>query len=120
MGGDILQFDYCFLDEFEYNAKAFQKRLIKPEAACGLLEKLNSHLADCAPYDAATIESSFGAFCDQEQIKPGDVIHALRVATTGSPAGFGMFETLAVLGKDTVAARIQKTLEKAKEVASNS
>ena len=39
--------------------------------------------------------------------------HAIRIAVTGKPAGFGMFETLAILGKEKVAVRIDQTLERA-------
>ena len=35
---------------------------------------------------------------------------ALRVATTGQAVGFGMFETLAILGRDSTCARIDRAL----------
>ena len=47
-----------------------------------------------------------------EEIKIGQIIHALRVAVTGKGVGFGMFETLEVLGKDSCLKRIDRTLAK--------
>ena len=35
-----------------------------------------------------------------EGIKIGQIIHAVRVAVTGKAVGFGLFETLAILGKE--------------------
>jgi glutamyl-tRNA synthetase len=40
----------------------------------------------------------------------GQLIHALRVAVTGKPVGFGMFETLAILGRDRVLRRLDRVL----------
>ena len=39
-------------------------------------------------------------FVQAEGIAIGQIIHALRVAVTGKAVGFGVFETLAILGKD--------------------
>jgi glutamyl-tRNA synthetase len=42
-----------------------------------------------------------------------DIIHAIRVATTGKAAGFGMFETLAILGRERTLARIDAAITRA-------
>jgi glutamyl-tRNA synthetase len=47
----------------------------------------------------------------------GDVIHALRVAVTGKGVGFGMFETLEILGRERCLARIDRALELAAAAA---
>jgi glutamyl-tRNA synthetase len=49
-------------------------------------------------------------FLDEKQIKPAEVIHALRVAATGKAVGLGMFETLELLGKERTLRRIERTL----------
>jgi glutamyl-tRNA synthetase len=110
MAGDILDFDYCLIDEIQYNQKAFTKRICKPAGAQDLLARLREHLATTESFDAASVEESVNQFCASAQIELKDIIHALRVATTGSPAGFGMFETLAILGKEKVLARIDQAL----------
>jgi glutamyl-tRNA synthetase len=110
MGGDILNFDYCFIDELQYNEKAFNKRLVKATEACELLAKLSEQLSQCESFDSQSVEASINDFCHSEGIQLGQIIHALRVATTGKPAGFGMFDTLAVIGKESVLSRLNATL----------
>jgi glutamyl-tRNA synthetase len=39
-------------------------------------------------------------------VKPGEVIHPVRVAATGRTVGPGLFETLAVLGRERVLQRL--------------
>ena len=39
----------------------------------------------------------------------------MRVATTGKPVGFGMFEILEILGRDRCVARIDRALALAAE-----
>ena len=110
MAGDILDFDYCFVDHVEYDEKAFEKRLLKPADACDLLDRLGQDLAACETFDAESLERRVAAFCEREEIKLGQIIHALRIATTGKPAGFGMFETLSIIGKEGVVERIGATV----------
>ena len=45
-----------------------------------------------------------------EGINIGQIIHAVRVAVTGKAVGFGLFETLAILGKARCLARIDRAL----------
>lgn len=115
MAGDIIQFDYCFTDDYTVNEKAFQKRLIKDPTALDLLSKLKDRLAGVTSFDCDSVTSEVSAFCDDEDIKLGSVIHALRVATTGQPGGFGMFETLSVLGQECAVRRIDRALTHAAE-----
>ncbi|MGB7346214.1 MAG: glutamate--tRNA ligase [Pirellulaceae bacterium] len=112
MAGDIIDFDYCFVDTISFDEKAFNKRITKPDAG-GLLGKLATHLSEVTEFDIAACESHVKVFCEAQSIELKDIIHALRIATTGVPAGFGMFETLAVLGKDTVVSRIAAAIDHA-------
>ena len=108
-----------FIDTpIEFDEKAFKKRICKPPQARQLLEQVREHFASEAEWDAETIENSVAAFCQQSEIELKDIIHALRVATTGKPAGFGTFDTLAVLGKDRVVDRITLALEQAATICS--
>lgn len=111
LGGEILDFAYCFVDTVEYDRPAFQKRICQPPEAQRLLGELRDSLAEATePFEPAAVEASVHAFCQQAGIELKQIIHALRIATTGQPAGFGMFETLAILGKPTVLARIDQAL----------
>ena len=45
-----------------------------------------------------------------EGIKIGDIVHAVRVAVTGKAVGFGLFDTLAILGRERCLARIDRAI----------
>lgn len=112
--GDILDYDDFFVDESQltYDDKAWQKRLVKPANAGPLLAKYREVLAGTPDADAAALEASLKDFCETQEIKIGQIIHALRVATTGKAVGFGMFETLELLGHERRLARIDQALAK--------
>ena len=113
LAGDIIDFAYCFTDEFPYDEKAFQKRVVKPDDAVPLLSKLRDHLSEASDFGVEACENAVKGFCETEGIQLKQIIHALRIAVTGVPSGFGMFETLAILGKDKVVQRIETTVRKA-------
>jgi glutamyl-tRNA synthetase len=112
VAGDILDFDYCFVadDQLTYDDRAFQKRIAKADDAVVLLNDLSERVAAISPFDASTIEQSLKTFCEQKAIQIGQIIHALRVAVTGTAVGFGMFETLEILGRESVKNRIDRAV----------
>jgi len=112
IAGDILDYRDFFIpdDELTYDDKAFEKRLRKAEEAAGLLRKFREQLESTVPFDAPTLDAAMQSFVEAEAIKIGQVIHALRVAVTGKPVGFGMWETLSILGREHTLARIDRAL----------
>ena len=116
VAGDILDYADFFTpdDELSYDEKAFEKRLIKPEEAGVLLAKFRDQLAACEPFDSASLEQLMQRFLETEEIKVGQIIHALRVAVTGKGVGLGMFDTLALLGRESCLARIDRAIQATK------
>jgi glutamyl-tRNA synthetase len=112
VAGDILDYNDFFRpdDQLDYDEAAFDKRLKKPAEAVGLLKKFRDRLKNAATFDHASLEKLMGDFVQAEGIKLNDIIHALRVAVTGKAVGFGMFETLEILGKERSLARIDRSL----------
>ena len=53
------------------------------------------------------LEAAVGGVSDELGVKRGEVIHPTRVAATGRMVGPGLFETLAVLGRDRVLERLR-------------
>ena len=115
LAGDIIDFEYFFTDEIEYEAKAFQKRIVKPDNACDLLSGFRQQVLEADKFDPDAAESLLKTFCETSGIKIGQIIHAVRVAVTGTAVGFGVFDTLASLGKQTVALRIENAVKNAAE-----
>jgi glutamyl/glutaminyl-tRNA synthetase len=114
IAGDILDFEDFFIQDSDlaYDEKAFTKRLVKDPTAVELLREFREKLADLVEFDATATETCLKTFVERKDIKFNQIIHALRVATTGKAVGFGMFETLASLGKERCLARIDRTLSK--------
>ena len=52
-------------------------------------------------------------FVQGQGLELGDIIHALRVAVTGQGVGFGLYETLALLGREHTLARIDRAVARA-------
>jgi glutamyl-tRNA synthetase len=112
VAGDILDYEAFFVpdDRLTYDEPAFEKRLRKPQDAAGLLRKFRDRLAAAAAFDPASLEKLLNDFVQTEGVGVGQIIHAMRVAVTGKAVGFGLFESLAILGKEHCLARIDRAL----------
>ncbi len=109
---DILDYEEFFVEDaaLQYDEKAFAKRITKPDDAVDLLTKFKSRLETVEPFDAATLEMTLKTFVEEQDTKIGRIIHALRIAVTGKPAGPGMFDCLELLGRQRCVSRIAQTL----------
>ena len=113
MAGDILDYADFFLadDQLLYDEKATEKRLRKPADAKELLAAFRDRLAALEDFDVAALEKCMHLFVEEQKIKIGQIVHAVRVAATGKAVGFGIFDTLAILGRDRTLARIDRALK---------
>ncbi len=113
VSGDILDYaDFYVADEeLTFDEKTLEKRLRKPAEAAGLLTDFREQLANVQPFEPQELETSLKGFVESKGIKIGQLIHALRVAVTGKAVGFGMFDTLAILGRERCLARIDRALK---------
>ncbi|MDY0165978.1 MAG: glutamate--tRNA ligase [Thermoguttaceae bacterium] len=111
VAGDILDFDEFFVtdEQLAYDPKAVEKRLRKDDAP-ELLRKYRDRLAALEPFDPATLERDMHDFLAAEGIQVGQIIHAVRVAVTGKQVGLGMFDALALLGRDRCLGRMDRAL----------
>lgn len=114
MAGDVLDYDDFFRadDAIEFDEKAFKKRIAEAPGARELLTKFADELAATPTFDASALEALLREFLEREGLKIGDLIHALRVAVTGKAVGFGMFETLEILGRESSVNRIRRAAKR--------
>ncbi len=101
---------FFFKDPESYDEKGLakhwneeSKKLIKEYLK--ILEK-NSESEFNAPY----LEEQLRKFAEANGMKAGAVIHPLRLALSGTTASPGIFETMAALGRETAARRIENLL----------
>jgi len=107
---DILPYGGPFLRaEPVYETKSVDKRLKKAGAA-DLLREFVPVLEKIETWEVAPLEKALHDFCESKKIKIGEMIHPVRVATTGTEVGLGLFDTLAILGRDESLRRIAKAL----------
>jgi glutamyl-tRNA synthetase len=114
VAGDILDYADFFTpdDRLTCDEAAWQKRLVKPPEARELLARFRHQLAESGDFTAEAIERLMQQFVRDQSIGIGQIIHAVRVAVTGKAVGFGMFETLAILGRQRCLHRIDLALDR--------
>jgi glutamyl-tRNA synthetase len=112
IAGDVLDYDEFYVADaaLDYDEKAFDKRLRQAPDAAKLLAELAIELRSTAAFDAAALEALAQSFVAARGLGLGAIVHAVRVAVTGKPIGFGLFDILAILGRDRVLARIERAL----------
>ncbi|WP_346294774.1 glutamate--tRNA ligase [Rhodopseudomonas sp. P1] len=71
-----------------------------------LIGRLRAALEDVTPWTAATTEAAMRTFAEQAGLKLGAVAQPLRVALTGRTTSPGIFDVLAVLGRDECLSRL--------------
>jgi glutamyl-tRNA synthetase len=74
--------------------------------ARALITKLRGVLEAVSPWSAETTEAAMRNFAEQNNLKLGAVAQPLRAAVTGRTTSPGIFEVLAVLGRDECLARL--------------
>ncbi|HZZ73917.1 MAG TPA: glutamate--tRNA ligase [Pirellulales bacterium] len=112
--GDILNYREFFQadEDFSYDDGAFDKRIRQPAEAAVLLEEFQSRLEQVASWDAPALEQTLQAFVTEKGIQLDQIIHSVRIAVTGKPVGFGLFDTLAILGKTSTINRIERATQR--------
>jgi glutamyl-tRNA synthetase len=79
--------------------------LLTPENRA-LIGRLRSALAAVTPWSPETTEAAMRAFADANSLKLGQIAQPLRVALTGRTTSPGIFDVLAVLGREECLARL--------------
>ncbi|MGD9872983.1 MAG: glutamate--tRNA ligase [Kiritimatiellia bacterium] len=106
-----LQAGFFFTENYEYDEKAVSKRLMK-EGALDELRELGKRFSASEKFDVASLDKILHDYAIELGVNPGQLIHPVRVAVSGMSVGPGLFEMLEVLGRERVASRIERTLQK--------
>ncbi len=96
-------------DVIHYDEAAVARYLVPPGTRAHLAA-LRETLAALPAFDAATLETAIRTLAEARGVKAGALIHAARVSVTGRAASPGIFEVLALLGRDRVLARLDAAM----------
>jgi len=99
---------YFFADPEGYDEQATKKNW-KPGAASSMTA-VAERLASLEVTGPSDFEQVIRSVADQLQVGAGKLIHPLRLALTGVSAGPGLFELMAVLGRERCIRRIQRAV----------
>jgi glutamyl-tRNA synthetase len=105
---DVLRYaDYVFRDELLFEPKAV--KALKADGARAQVETLRAALSNVEPFDAAAIEAAVHKVAEETGVG-GKINHALRAAATGRSVGAGVFESVAVLGREKALQNFSATI----------
>lgn len=90
----------------DYNAQDIDT-WVTPAKTGALLHALLELLEPCETFDAGTVGGIVKGLCEQEGLKLVSCAQPLRIALTGGASSPGVFELLALVGKEESLARIR-------------
>ena len=92
--------------------KAFQK-VIGSNGGLECLKAAREALARAEPFTVENVEAALREVVENQGTKPAKVFQPVRVAIAGTTISPGIFESVALLGRDETLARIDRSLEHA-------
>jgi glutamyl-tRNA synthetase len=94
------------------DSSAFEK-VIARDGGVENLRAARDALAGAEPFTVENVEASLRGVVERLGTKPGKVFQPVRVAIAGTTVSPGIFETVALLGREETLARIDRALDRA-------
>jgi glutamyl-tRNA synthetase len=98
-------------EDRETDEKAWAK--VMKDGAAENLARARDALAGVEPFDEQGVERALNAVVEELGVKPGKLYQPIRVAITGTTVSPGIFESVALLGRDASLERIDRALRRA-------
>lgn len=102
---------FFFSEDYGFDPKAVRKRLERAGALEGL-KLLADRFAALDDFSEENLEQALMRLAADLGVGNGALIHPCRVAVSGMMTGPGLYEMLAILGRERVLKRIARTLDK--------
>lgn len=102
--------EYFFKDVNSYDEKGQRKYFSKVEVV-DLLRRGRECLAQVECFDVQHTEEAYGQLTVELDIKSGDLIHPTRLALTGRLVSPGLFDVMALLGKERCLTRMDQAIK---------
>ncbi|MEI6257670.1 MAG: glutamate--tRNA ligase family protein, partial [Planctomycetota bacterium] len=110
VGGDILAYaDFFLVDKMPLDESAVKQRLAKPGVR-DLVASYAAAIRGVDPFEPGPLEEALKRVVEAAGLKVGDLVHAVRVAITGKTVGPGLYDCLAILGREKSLARLEQSL----------
>lgn len=87
-----------------------QLKKLETSEILSLLEQANKSISE-SDFSADDLQTRLNTLLEQTGQKPGVLFSLIRIATTWAPSSPGLAETMAVIGKDRILARLATTLQ---------
>jgi glutamyl-tRNA synthetase len=97
-------------EEPETDEKAWRK--VMKDGALPLLSEALEALRQTDSFEPDELEAALGRILAEHDVKPGKLYQPIRVAITGTSVSPGIFESLAVLGKNRSVERIERAVQR--------
>ncbi|MEA2427242.1 MAG: glutamyl-tRNA synthetase [Thermoleophilaceae bacterium] len=110
--GDFWDLAGWLYERRETDEKAWSK--VMKDGAAENLARARDALARVEPFDQAGVERALTELVDELGVKPGKLYQPIRVAITGTTVSPGIFESVALLGREEALARIDDALARAR------
>jgi glutamyl-tRNA synthetase len=81
-----------------------------PDGGAPMLREARERLAQLQPFDPGGIEAELRGACEALGLKPREAFQPIRLAITGSRVSPGLFESIALLGREESLARLDAAL----------
>jgi glutamyl-tRNA synthetase len=102
-----------FLFDGPVDDPAAFRKVIGSNGGVETLQAARDALASAEPFTVENIEAALRALVERQGAKPAKVFQPVRVAIAGTTVSPGIFESVALLGRDETLARIDRALEHA-------
>jgi len=100
--------NFFFVEELDFTPEA--KNKLKENDLTKEFKILKDKFSGIDQFDHETVEKVFRDTLDELKIKSRVLIHPLRAAVTGSLIGPGIFEVIALLGKERICKRLDRAI----------
>jgi len=97
--------EFFFRDPERYDDKG-ERKWFRRDGAAEVLAAVKAAIGGLPSFDVESIETAIRGVADRLDLKAAPVIHTTRLAVTGRTKGPGLFELIAVLGRDRVLTRL--------------
>ncbi len=110
--GDFWELSGFLFEPQETDEKAWSK--VMKDGAAENLARAREALAEVEPFDQEHVERALSELVETLDVKPGKLFQPIRVAITGKTISPGIFESVALLGRDETLARIDQAVARAR------